>query len=383
MPTSYYPWAVHYRKSLFEEGLHHSDDQDELVALATKMEADGLIPFAMARTASGRARHVRHLNLRLNGYQFHVHLLAGKENWTGPEVKKCTRRGPSCCRSTRRPERRNWEEAFTSLENKEAGMMFLGTFVAENSRMRLILDDLDFFDYHFDAAIDTDASMLPDGLTMAAKPKNVDGAKACRRVSVRPKYIDAYMGVNPNSVRQLVGRHVEVDEDPGGVSEDRRGGEVLVAVPRPRHEPDFVSNVIGDAFANFHAEPTRLTRSWLTSKPRSDLSQLTRLRLVSAEATTAPPGAPRRRFPTSRVATRSPCGCSQAFRRSSTSCSCGPGARAWCRCCSLDGMGRAGTWKMNCFRSHPAAFTFSTTSSSWLLQQHHPAGVPVDLQRDR
>ena len=88
------------------------------------------------------------LNLRLNGYQFHVDLLAGKEDWTGPEVKNVFKTWTELLPfHQENPNGRTWQEAATALEKKEAGMYFLGTFVASNSTDQTYLDDLDFFNY--------------------------------------------------------------------------------------------------------------------------------------------------------------------------------------------------------------------------------------------
>ena len=42
------------------------------------------------------------LNLRINGYQFPVDLMAGKEAWDSPQVKKVFDTWRGCCRITRR-----------------------------------------------------------------------------------------------------------------------------------------------------------------------------------------------------------------------------------------------------------------------------------------
>ncbi|MEZ5258635.1 MAG: ABC transporter substrate-binding protein [Ilumatobacteraceae bacterium] len=57
VPTSYYPWAVHYRKSLFEEkGYKVPTNKDELVALAQQMQADGSCRSPTPTMESGRSR---------------------------------------------------------------------------------------------------------------------------------------------------------------------------------------------------------------------------------------------------------------------------------------------------------------------------------------
>jgi multiple sugar transport system substrate-binding protein len=264
VPTSYYPWAVHYRKSLFEEkGYTIPTNKDELLALAQKMKDDGLVPFAYANDGKWPVQGTFDiLNLRLNGYQFHVDLLAGKEDWTGPEVKNVFKTWTELLPfHQENPNGRTWQEAATALENKEAGMFFLGTFVSSNSTDPVYLDDLDFFNYpEFDSAIGATAIDAPiDGYLMAAKPKNVDGAKALLTGIGQAKYIDAYLAVNPSSVPANTKADTSKFNKIQTKSAELVGSAKFVSQFLDRDtSPDFVSNVIGDAFANFHADPTQI-----------------------------------------------------------------------------------------------------------------------------
>ncbi|MEP7114152.1 MAG: ABC transporter substrate-binding protein, partial [Ilumatobacteraceae bacterium] len=264
VPTSYYPWAVHYRKSVFEEkGYTIPTTKDELVALATKMQADGLIPFAYANDGKWPVQGTFDiLNLRLNGYQFHVDLLAGKEDWTGEKVKKVFSTWTELLPfHQENPNGRTWQEAATALENKEAGMFFLGTFVAQNSTDQTYLDDLDFFNYpELDTAIGATAIDAPiDGFMMAANPKNADAAKALLTGIGQAKYIDAALAVNPSAVPANTKADTSTFNKIQTKSAELVGSAKFVSQFLDRDtSPDFVSNVIGDAFANFHADPTSI-----------------------------------------------------------------------------------------------------------------------------
>ncbi|MBK5333798.1 MAG: carbohydrate ABC transporter substrate-binding protein [Ilumatobacteraceae bacterium] len=264
VPSSYYPWAVHYRKSLFaDKGYTIPTTKEELLALAQKMKDDGLIPFAYANDGKWPVQGTFDiLNLRLNGYQFHVDLLAGKEDWTSDKVKNVFSTWTTLLPfHQENPNGRTWQEAATSLENKEAGMFFLGTFVAQNSTDPVYLDDLDFFNYpEFDAAIGATAIDAPiDGFMMAAKPKNADGAKALLTGIGSAKYIDAYLGVNPASVAANTKADTSTYNKIQTKSAELVGSAKFVSQFLDRDtSPDFVSNVIGDAFANFHADPTQI-----------------------------------------------------------------------------------------------------------------------------
>ena len=264
VPFYYYPWAVHYRKSVFaEKGYTVPTTKDELIALATKMKADGLIPFAYANDGKWPVMGTFDiLNMRLNGYKYHVDLLAGKEKWTDPKTKAVfTLWAALLPFHQENPNGRTWQEAATSLEKKEAGMYYLGTFVATNSKDQAYLDDLDFFNFPaMDSAIGADALDAPiDGFMMAAKPKNADGAKALLTALGGPKTIDAFLKIEGASVA------VNAKADTSGYSKIQIKSAELVSKAKNIAQfldrdtsPDFVKNVIQDAFAGFVADPTTI-----------------------------------------------------------------------------------------------------------------------------
>ena len=90
VPFYFYPWAIHYRKSLFEEkGYEIPKTWDDLLALAEKMKGDGITPFAAANDGGWPQMGMFDMiNMRTNGYDFHVSLMGGKESWTDDKVKK-------------------------------------------------------------------------------------------------------------------------------------------------------------------------------------------------------------------------------------------------------------------------------------------------------
>ncbi len=203
------------------------------------------------------------LNLRLNGYQFHVDLLAGKEDWTGPEVKNVFKTWTELLPfHQENPNGRTWQEAATSLEKKEAGMFFLGTFVASNSTDQTYLDDLDFFNYpEFDTAIGADAIDAPiDGCMMAAKPKNAD---RCQGAAGRHRDGEVHRRATGSQPERRCRATAKADTSTFNKIQTK-SAELVGAAKNVSQffdrdtSPDFVSNVIGDAFANFHADPTQI-----------------------------------------------------------------------------------------------------------------------------
>ncbi|MFC4942069.1 carbohydrate ABC transporter substrate-binding protein [Pseudonocardia sp. GCM10023141] len=182
VPFDYYPWAVYYRPSLFAaKGYTAPKTLDELVALSTKMQADGLAPIAFGDKDGWPAMGTfDQLNLRINGYQFHVDLMAGKQAWDSAKVKTVFDTWKRLL-PYHQPDAlgRTWQEAAQTLQQKKAGMYVLGMFLGQQFTEGADRDDLDFFPFpEIDSTIGTDAIEAPiDGFMMAARPKNEAAAK--------------------------------------------------------------------------------------------------------------------------------------------------------------------------------------------------------------
>ena len=90
LPTSWYPWGLHYRKSTMTElGLDPENiaTWDDFMKMLEATKKKGLIGYALGDKGGWEAMgSFDILNARINGYQFHVDLLAGKEKWTDAKV---------------------------------------------------------------------------------------------------------------------------------------------------------------------------------------------------------------------------------------------------------------------------------------------------------
>jgi len=194
IPIYLYPWAVFYRKSLFaDKGYTIPKTFDELKTLAAKIQSDGLVPFAFADKDGWPAMGTFDiLNLRLNGYQFHVDLMAGKEKWTDPKIKTVFDTWKSILPFHQAGYAgRIWQDASTTLLQKKAAMYFHGMFTSQQFQAagQADLDDLDFFPYpdfgtQYDAEKALDAPI--DGFMLSKAPKNPDGAKAFLEYLAQP-----------------------------------------------------------------------------------------------------------------------------------------------------------------------------------------------------
>ena len=159
---------------------------DELKTLGAQMKKDGLVPIAFGDKDGWPAMGTfDQLNMRVNGYDFHVSLMAGKEAWNDAKVKKVfdTWAGHAALHQAGSLGR-TWQEAAQSLQQKKSGMYLLGTFVAQQFAKGAEQDDLDFFAFpEVDSTIGTDAVEAPiDGFMMSAKPEERGRRQEAARV---------------------------------------------------------------------------------------------------------------------------------------------------------------------------------------------------------
>src|SRR5437763_241863 len=182
IPTSYYPWAVFYRKDVFQQHSYSvPNNWDDFKKLADQMKKDGLTPIAFADKDGWPAMGTFDiLNLRINGYDFHISLMNGKEDWTDPKVSAVFDQWKGLLPYHQTGSLgRTWQEAAQSLSAKKTGMYLLGMFVGQQFT-GAAHDDLDFFNFpEVDSTVGADTLDAPiDGFMLSKKPKNEDGAKA-------------------------------------------------------------------------------------------------------------------------------------------------------------------------------------------------------------
>jgi multiple sugar transport system substrate-binding protein len=198
VPVYNYPWVVLYRKSLFEEkGYEIPKTLDEFKALGDKMKADGLVPLAFGDQDGWPAMGTFDiLNMRMNGYEFHIGLMEGREKWSDPRVKAVFEQWAELLPYFQEgAPGRTWQDAAkAALVDKTAGMYFLGTFAVEQAGDQA--SDVGFFSFpllgtEFDGENAIDAPI--DGFMMSANPKNPEAAKAFLRCVGSPEAQVAYV----------------------------------------------------------------------------------------------------------------------------------------------------------------------------------------------
>ena len=261
VPFYFYPWAVHYRKSLFaDNGYSIPATWAEFTALCDTMVADGITPLSAAN--DGRWPQMGMfdmLNLRVNGYDYHVSLMGGNESWESPEVKNIFSTWSDIL-PYYQPDAngRTWEDGAGALRDKETGMYLIGTFLTSQYTEQEVLDDIDFFLFpEVNPEHGQDAIEAPiDGFMMAASPDNETAAKALLGGMGSAPAIDAYIAVDPS----VVAANSNADTSGYNALQQRSaeavGSAKYIAQFLDRDtDPSFAADVVGVGIADFLGSP--------------------------------------------------------------------------------------------------------------------------------
>jgi multiple sugar transport system substrate-binding protein len=182
VPIYNYPWVVFYNKSTFQKnGYSIPKTWDDFMALCKQMQTDKLIPLAFADKDGWPALGMFDIiNLRLNGYDYHIKLMKHEAHWTDKEVTDVFNQWAELMPYLQSGANgRLWQDAATTLENKQAGMMFQGSNQVAANYSAKNLPDLDFFPFpEINPQWGQDYMDAPtDGFMLPAKAKNADAAK--------------------------------------------------------------------------------------------------------------------------------------------------------------------------------------------------------------
>ena len=261
VPMYYYPWGVHYKKSVFaDKGYKIPVTWDEFLALCDKMKGDKITPLVAANDGKWPQMGMfDQINMRTNGYDFHVSLMAGKEKWTDDRVLNVFKNWEKLLPFQQTGVNgRKWEEGAAALGAKEAGMYLIGTFLTGQYKAQADIDDIDFFAFpSIDAKHGQDAVEAPiDGFMMAAKPKNPEAAKEFLAYIGSGAAQESYLKVDPsavaaNSKASTAGYNALQKKSAEFVGKAKQISQFMDRDT----DPEFASKVMGDAIAKFLDDP--------------------------------------------------------------------------------------------------------------------------------
>jgi multiple sugar transport system substrate-binding protein len=205
VPNYNYPWGFFYRKSVWAaKGYTIPTTFDALKTLCAQMQKDGLTPIAFADKDGWPAMGTfDYINMRTNGYQFHVDLCAHNESWDQQKVKDVFDNWKALLPfQDKSALGATWQEAAQGLGAKKSGMYLLGSFVTQQFTDKAILADIDFFPFPEIAVEGQDSIEAPiDGLMLTKKGGSNQAAKDLLAFMGTGAGQDAYASIDTSNLQ--------------------------------------------------------------------------------------------------------------------------------------------------------------------------------------
>lgn len=191
VPYTYYQWGLYYRQDIFKElGLTEPKTFDEEIANCQKILDSGRKCYTIGTkylwTAGG---WFDYLDMRTNGYDFHMQLARGEVPWTDERVRATFanwRKLIDMGAFVDNHQTYSWQEALPFMVKGEATAYLMGNFAVAALRDGGLTDDqLGFYQF---PVINPDVPLAEDAPTdtfhIPANAKNKDNARAFLRFVV-------------------------------------------------------------------------------------------------------------------------------------------------------------------------------------------------------
>jgi multiple sugar transport system substrate-binding protein len=192
LPYMYYSWGVFYRTDLFEKvGAKVPGTWQELLDACQKLKAAGIAPITTGgKDAWNLAGWFDYLNLRTNGYDFHVALTEGTVAYTDPKVRKALAHwktlldGPYFIENVTSYD---YNTAQPFLYQGKAAMFLMGTFMAGNFPAE-VKDKIGYFKFPtLDPAVKPAEDGPTDTLHIPVKARNKAAARKFLEFAAQPE----------------------------------------------------------------------------------------------------------------------------------------------------------------------------------------------------
>jgi ABC-type glycerol-3-phosphate transport system substrate-binding protein len=183
LPSSWYWWAVYYRTDIFEQyGLEPPETWEEFLQVCETLKENGIAPITIGtKYRWTAAAWFDYLNMRVNGPEFHINLMLGKERYDDPRVLTVfTDYWAPLIENgyfIEDPAAYTWAEAIPFMLNGEAAMYLMGDFLRD-SYPDEDEDKLDFFRFPIiDSSVPIGEDAPTDGYFMSANAQHVEDGK--------------------------------------------------------------------------------------------------------------------------------------------------------------------------------------------------------------
>lgn len=185
VPYSYYQWGIYYRSDIFAElGLEVPATWEQELANCRAILASGRRCYAIgSRHPWTTAGWFDYLNMRTNGYDFHMALTAGEVPWTDERVRATFANWRTLLDMGAYiddPTAYDWQEALPFVVNGQATAYLMGNFVVAPLREAgLTNDNLGFYTFpEITPGIPRAEDAPTDTLHIPAGAQNKEAARA-------------------------------------------------------------------------------------------------------------------------------------------------------------------------------------------------------------
>ena len=134
VPYTYYQWGIYYNKDVYKKvGVTEPKNWAEFVANCEKFKAAGIDCLTTGTKALWPGAGIfDYINMRTNGYEFHMDLTAGKAKWTDPKTKAAFAEWAKVVPYTSaNASAIDWQDAAALLVQGKAANYVMGNFAVD------------------------------------------------------------------------------------------------------------------------------------------------------------------------------------------------------------------------------------------------------------
>jgi len=178
VPYTYYQWGIYYRKDIFaKNNIAVPKTWKELLDASAKLKAAGVTPFAIGTKALWpTGGWFDYLNMRVNGYEFHMDLTAGKVPYTDKRVNAVFDRWDELVKPGYYLANHagiDWQDAVPAFVKGEAAMYLMGNFAVDPMKKAGLTEaQLGFMQFPKIADVPMAEDAPTDTIHIPAKAKN-------------------------------------------------------------------------------------------------------------------------------------------------------------------------------------------------------------------
>ena len=270
IPTTYYPWGLHYRKSTMSEVGQDPENiatWDDFMKLLEGTKKKGLVGYALGDKGGWEAMGTFDvLNARVNGYQYHIDLLNGKAKWTDDKTVAVFKQFEMLIPYMNKNFMDiSWDGMRDLLLQKKCGAMLMGSWFANDFKAKSQADYDDLWLVPFpeiNPEFKRDSIDAPlDGISVSANGKNPEGGAALAEFWASEEGMKAAQGAGDTSLYC----NTKMDTS----SYDAFNKQKLAVVAEAKHimffldrdcRNDYAANVVAPSIQSFLKNPKDLTK---------------------------------------------------------------------------------------------------------------------------